>query len=236
MSGNAAYGSAMHEAVEKVFLYFLKNQRVQHIDEVKENFQLALTRSRLPKNEFDKFLLSGFENLEIYIKYLKERKILPNTKVEVKFRSEDVVVDGCRLTGNIDRMEFVGSDEIIVTDLKTGESYHDFEQSGLKDYEKIKLHFYKYQLGFYALMMENSRSYREYKVRVGNLEFLEANNKGEIDVLSFIIDEEIKSRLKLLIHAVWKKVNNLDFPDTSVYPETFEGILEFEEDLLGGKV
>ncbi len=227
MSANAAYGSAMHEAVEK---YFLNKSNL------KESFKISLERARLPKNDFEKFLESGYENLEIYRKYLDERKILPDTKVEVKFRSEDVILVGSRLTGNIDRMEFVGNNEIIVTDLKTGESYDSFEKTGLQDYEKIKLHFYKYQLVFYSLMVENSRSYSKYKVKVGNLEFLEANKKGGIDILPFEIDGEIKARLTRLIGVVWKKINNLDFPDTTNYPQSYKGILQFEEDLLNGEI
>jgi phosphohistidine swiveling domain-containing protein len=139
------------------------------------------------------------------------------------------------LAGNVDRMEFVSDNEIIVTDLKTGDAYESFDEVGLADYEKIKLHFYKYQLAFYSLLIENSRSYSKYKVRAGNLEFVESNKKGVIVVLPLSIDEEIKERLKRLIAVVCEKIHKLDFPDTTQYPNTFKGILQFEEDLLSGK-
>jgi phosphohistidine swiveling domain-containing protein len=189
----------------------------------------------LPKNEYEKYLKEGIKKLEDYVKYLKKRKILPNTKVEVKFKNENVTIGNCVLAGNVDRMEFVSDNEIIVTDLKTGDAYESFDEVGLADYEKIKLHFYKYQLAFYSLLIENSRSYSKYKVRAGNLEFVESNKKGVIVVLPLSIDEEIKERLKRLIAVVCEKIHKLDFPDTTQYPNTFKGILQFEEDLLSGK-
>lgn len=233
---SAAYGSAMHDTIEKYFLYWNKNNKLQSIKEVKNNFQNTLARFRQPENEFKKYLESGLEKLDTYIEDLKKRKILLNTKVEIKFKSEDVVVGECPITGNIDRMEFVGGQEIIVTDLKTGESYDSFEEKGLQDYEKIKLHFYKYQLAFYALLIENSRTFQDYKVEVGNLEFIEANKQGKIDILSFEIDQEIKKRVKRLANAVCQKIHNLDFPDTTRYSQNYKGVLQFEEDLLNGNI
>jgi hypothetical protein len=65
---------------------------------------------------------------------------------------------------------------------------------------------------------------------VGNLEFLEANKKGEIVVLPFVIDSEIKEKVARLLNTVCQKIHNLDFPDTSNYPQNMKGIKQFEED------
>jgi hypothetical protein len=191
-------------------------------------------RGRLGDVENRKYLDSGKENLEIYLKYLKDRKILPNTKVEVKFSHEEVVVEGAKLTGNIDKMEFLPRNEIIVTDLKTGEAYESFDTKGLQDYEKIKLHFYKYQLAFYAILVENSKTFHNYFIKVANLEFIEASPSEKIIVLPFLIDKETKDRVLKLASIVYSKILSLDFPDTSSYPQTLKGILAFEDDLLAG--
>ena len=39
-------------------------------------------------------------------------------------------------------------------------------------------------------------------------------------------------RLGKLVQAVWKKIIVMDLPDTKKYPNTYAGILEFENDLL----
>ncbi len=120
--------------------------------------------------------------------------------------------------------------------MKTGDNYKTFDEHGLQDYEKIKLHFYKYQLAFYALLIENSKNFNKFKVKVGNLEFLEADINGEIVVLPFAIDEEIKERVRRLANVVCDKIHKFDFPDTSKYSQNYKGILEFEEDLLNNKI
>ncbi len=237
MSASAAYGSAMHAAVEFVFIVFKKNNKIPELTKIIDVFRNNLERARLPETDFKKFMESGEENLKIYIENLIQRKINPETKVEVKFNNEGVNFDGVQVTGNIDKMEFL-SDEIIVTDLKTGESLSDWEEGNEKfsDYEKVKLHFYQYQLAFYALLIENSKTYNFYKIKVGNIEFLEANNFGKIIILPLEITSELKNRVQKLTKIVYEKIQNLDFPDTSRYSQNIKGILEFEEDLINGKL
>jgi DNA helicase-2/ATP-dependent DNA helicase PcrA len=236
VSPSAAYGSAMHSAIEKFYLYYKKEGKMEEVKNVKDNFKKYLAKCRLREHDFKKYLESGYENLEIYIADLKKRNLLPNTRVEIRFRSEDVVIGECPITGNIDRMDFVSQDEIIITDLKTGTSYESFDESGLQDYEKIKLHFYKYQLAFYALLVENSKSFHNYRIKVANLEFVECDKNEKIQILPLAIDQEIKDRVVRLANVVCKKIHHLDFPDTSHYPQTMKGILQFEEDLLNGNI
>lgn len=50
------------------------------------------------------------------------------------------------------------------------------------------------------------------------------------------IQEGEKERTKKLVKAVMHKIETLDFPDTSHYPQTYEGIRQFEEDLIEGKI
>lgn len=232
ISPSSAYGSAMHATVESFFLYYNKHQKFLDQKIVNEIFENNLSRARLTNSDHKKYLEDGIENLEIYFEDLKKRKILPNTKVEVKFGNEGVLVGGVPVTGNIDKMEFIDDKEIIVTDLKTGESFDSLDEDNVSNsYEKIKLHFFKYQLAYYALLIENSRTYSKYKIKVGNIEFLE-NKNGKISIVPFVIDEEIKNRVKNLTNIVYKKIQDLDFPDTSNYPQTLKGVVEFENKLL----
>jgi hypothetical protein len=70
---------------------------------------------------------------------------------------------------------------------------------------------------------------------VANIEFLEAVN-GKVVVLPFEITQELKERVARLANIVYKKIQNLDFPDTSKYPQNYKGIIQFENDLLESKV
>jgi DNA helicase-2/ATP-dependent DNA helicase PcrA len=230
MSGSAAYGSAIHSAIEKYFLYFEKNDKKPTLKFVLESYENSLLNMRLPKQDFKKYLESGEEVLKKYIKYIEKRGILKNTKVEVKFANEGVVLEKAKLTGNIDKIEFV-DEEILVTDLKTGSQVYSWEE-GSSDWEKTKMHFYKYQLAYYAILLENSQNYSKYKVKVCSLEFVEPDKNEKIENLPLLIDEELKNRVKSLIKIIYNKIQNLDFPDTSTYSKNYKGILAFEEDLL----
>lgn len=237
---SSAYGSAMHEAIEKYFMYYNKFDKTPDLEFVKDSFTKNLEKARLPQNEYKKYLKSGIDNLKIYFKYLSKRKILPNTKVEVKFANEGVTIGEVHATGNIDKMEFVGSNEIIVTDLKTGDNFDSWEETGLTDFEKIKLHFFQYQLAYYSLLLENSKTFNTYKTKVGVIEFLEANKKGNIITLEYDLAGNdgihLKHRVQKLANIVYKKILNLEFPNTDNYPQNIKGIIQFENDLLNGKI
>ncbi len=233
---SSAYGSAMHEAVEKYFMGYNKSLKRPEYNFLLQAFEKKLERSRLPEYEYKKYLKDGQINLKKYFEYINIKPILPNTKVETKFSNEGVMIGEVKATGNIDRMEFVGGNEIIVTDIKTGESYTSFEEKGLGDYEKIKLHFYKYQLVYYALLIKNSRSFNSYKVKVGNIEFLEEDRNQKINVVPLVIDEELLKKVEALANIVYLKIMDLDFPKVDHYPQNMKGILQFEEDLLNNKI
>jgi len=66
---------------------------------------------------------------------------------------------------------------------------------------------------------------------------VEKNQKDDsfYRINEYIQDGE-KERMKSLIRAVMSKIEQLDFPDASHYPQTLAGIRQFEEDLLEGRV
>ena len=155
-------------------------------------------------------------------------------------------------SGKIDKMQFE-KEEITVTDLKTGKSFYDWNQKGLTEYDKIKLHFFKYQLAYYKLIINNSRSYHNHKVSIGKIEFVECddiNSKNpKINILEYDLSSaeglKIVRRVEKLANIVYKKVLDLDFPDTSRWTHDENGnkrdtklsdILEFEEELLSGEI
>ena len=269
MSPSSVYGSAMHEAMQNYYLYFKKYQKLASNEKLIEFYTNALGHGTLTKIDHDKYLESGIKNLNIYIEDLKNRKddymsggIKSSDMVEVNFANEGVRIGIAEASGKIDKMSFKG-DTIKVTDLKTGKSFDNWEATS-SAYDKIKLHFFKYQLAYYYLLIKNSRTYSNYKVEHGYIEFLEAdysiknktgNKKDNINILEFNLMStegiEIINRVEKLTNIVYGKIINLDFPDVTSYKlknqksknadeekeeVTLGDILKFEEDLLSGNI
>ena len=63
--------------------------------------------------------------------------------------------------------------------------------------------------------------------------FAEPLPNGQIVELHLDFDEEKLDRVKRLVGIVYKKIMELDFPDTSTYGEKLEDIIAFEDGLLG---
>jgi DNA helicase-2/ATP-dependent DNA helicase PcrA len=245
MSSSSAYGSAMHAAMQSYYLYFKKHEEVPSLEKLKEYFENSLLSYGLSNVEYEKYKKSGYENLEIYKNNLETRNggadiAKMSDMVEYNFANEGVRIDEVHASGKIDKMEFVG-DTITVTDLKTGKSFSDWDEKGVGEYDKIKLHFFKYQLAYYKLLIQNSRTYHGYKVNIGKIEFLEYDEDKKINILSLDLGDELCERVSKLSNIVYQKIMNLDFPDTTHWTHDESGeerevklkdILEFEEMLL----
>lgn len=234
MPAPAVYGTAMHAAADYIYRQYEFTSKFPELEKVLDVFTQSLLFARLPKQEFEKYKTDGLEKLENYYNFVVARGIAPNTKTEVKFGSEHVHLGDVPLTGAVDRLEIVG-DEVVVTDIKTGKSFKSFETSKLDESDKIKLHFYSYQLAFYALLIKHSTTYSKHTVKLGKLEFIEGK-KGKIETADLEINTNLIDRVQKLTEIVYKKILALDFPDTSNYPQTLKGILQFEDDLLSGKI
>jgi uncharacterized protein (DUF1330 family) len=134
-------------------------------------------------------------------------------------------------------MDIIEDDyQIVVSDFKTGKYLKQWKQE--KENNKIKAWKYETQLTFYKLLVENSSQYGgKYKVKQGNLEFIECNpESNEVVILEKQISYDEAQQLAKLIQIVYKKIINLDFPNTSYYPATNKGIKMFIDDLLEGKI
>ena len=127
-------------------------------------------------------------------------------------------------------------ESLIITDYKTGGGFESFDFKGA-DYLKVKQWKYHLQLCFYAILFEFSPRWKMYHRKQYELFFVEKNAKENRfhQIYEYIQVGEVE-RSKKLILAVMQKIQNLDFPDTSHYPKTLEGIRQFEEDLIEGKI
>jgi len=224
---SSAFGTAIHHALEQYVLK-LKTGDKPSEDFALECFTKALKRERLARKDFNELSEKGEVCL---IEFLKDREFSPKDMTEVDFRDQNVIIDGAHLTGKIDRIVIDGN-KAIVHDYKTGKPVQSWDD---KD-GKSKIYDYKKQLVFYKILIENSRNYRHLKMTQGVIDFVEPKNGRLISLTLNMNDPEIvelEERVKKLAVVVYKKIENLEFPDISEFSTDLKGVVEFENFLLG---
>jgi DNA helicase-2/ATP-dependent DNA helicase PcrA len=238
-NASSVYGTAVHKALEDAHVMTRKDGKVPLLETLLKIFTAELKRGRLQDFEEDKLLARGEKVLAQYYE-LKKKDIKGEHTVELNFSKQSVMVGGALLTGKIDKIIEDENKEWTVVDLKTGKGFSAWDESKQSVYDEIKLHHYRYQLMMYKLLVENSRDHNTRTVKEGVLEFVEEEVDGKIQELSLSFgDKDIQNdlaRFTKLVIAVYTKISTLDFPDTSEYTETLEGIKEFEEDLIAGVI
>lgn len=249
-TASSVYGTAIHKALEDAYISVRKDGKVPALENIIKSFTTELRRGRLQDFEEEKLKARGEKVLTRYYE-LKKNEIKLGWQVEINFAKQTVMLSGALLTGKIDKVIEDDEKNWIVVDLKTGKGFSSWDEEKLSVYDELKLHHYKYQLMMYKILVENSRDYSGHKVTEGVLEFVEEvtaltradgtqNDAEKIQELKLsLIDKDAENeihRFKKLVVAVYNKIVTLDFPDTSKYENTLDGIKEFEEDLIAGVI
>ncbi|MDQ5962739.1 MAG: ATP-dependent helicase UvrD/PcrA [Patescibacteria group bacterium] len=235
---SSVYGTAIHKALEDLYKQTKQTGTIPPLSFVLLSFEKELKRGRLIDYEEEQQKKRGED---VLTRYYKEhaKNIDAKTIVELDFSKQGVVIDGAQVTGKIDKVLEREDGSWSVVDIKTGKGLDAWDEKGTA-YEKIKLHKYKHQLMMYKLLVEHARDYSKHTVTNGTLEFVEEDVDEKTMTLSLLFDtKEMKEELeqfKQLLSVVYEKIMNLDFPDTSSYPQNLDGILAFEKDLLEGRV
>lgn len=231
ISPSAAMGSAVHKSLQKAHQHLAVTGAKKPIEDVLGDFEQALTLARLPRIDFEHQLQKGSDALRHYLDSRYDN-FSPKQRVEFDFAKQSSTLDGdIRLTGIIDVMEIDDRAKAIsIIDYKTGKPALGWKGSG--DFEKIKLHKYKQQLMFYRLLIENSREFNGYKMASSRLEFVEPTKAGDSVALNAQYTEEELVHFKQLVKAIWQRIMDCNFADTSDYEQNYKGILRFERDLL----
>jgi RecB family exonuclease len=228
-SPDSQFGIAIHDALE-----WYQNQLNEHgyapsTDETIEHFALRLKSRKLTEQRAILELERGQLALSAF---LAQRASIfkPGDIAEKDFHSEGVSYGDIRMDGRIDRLEVDPSNrQITIVDYKTGKSYSQWKQ-------EMPLHKHQLQLYAYKLLAAGSRSYREYNVTAGRLEFIESDEGGRIDSLELRFNDDELERVRVLVKAIATHVRELNFPDVSAYPVSLTGMKAFEQDLIDGKI
>lgn len=222
------FGNAIHETLEWIQHNVNEYGTLPNAEALEQHFERQLTKSRLPKQMFQLELARGTKALNTFMRQ-RNHIFQQEGKAEVSFRNENVVIDDVLMTGKIDRMEIdTENKSITIVDYKTGKSYDTLVSDP-------KLHKYTLQLYCYKLMIEHSRTYRDYKVKGGRLEFVEPDKKGNINALEIEFNDQETERVRHLLKKMWQCVHALQLPTIDSYPPTLTGIKAFEKELLTEK-
>jgi DNA helicase-2/ATP-dependent DNA helicase PcrA len=223
-SAHADYGTAVHETLKYAHNYFNQHRKKPTSDDLAATFTDQLTKLHLAPADFAYYHGRGLEHV---LKYVETAEFTPQQQVEqvLTARLGDV-----QLTGKLDLIEVDDKARTInVFDYKTGDVFDKFNQG------PIKSHNYYQQLLFYKLLIEHATNRPGYKISRGVLHFIEAKD-GERRALELDFTQADFDKFEQLVKTVWHKIQKLDFPNTTAYAKNLRGTLQFEADLLAGKI
>lgn len=223
---NDAFGTAIHNTLRFAGNIYLKNKKLPDFEEIKDIFDAQIDRIELPEQQMRNLTDRGYAALKAWLAQ-SGRQLTMNDRFEYDFQAEGALVGPARLTGKLDRMIVnEKSRRITIVDYKTGRPYERW-QTGI-----VKLHMFRRQLYFYKLLAEGSARFKGYSVDQGVIEFVEPDEGGRINRLKLDFNQEDLLRESELIKSIWQRIQKLDLPEVSIYPQTLAGIRKFEDDLL----
>lgn len=204
-------------------------------DAAAEYYLDELEKMDLPMELRQNILEKGPADLKIALSEFG--KILRDGYAEVNFAPEKLVIGDAPITGKIDHIMIDEKNKTIeIYDFKTG-GYH-------KDKWRSHATLYKYmlQLGFYKLLLNNSTSYKKYKVKQAHILFVTPDKDGHVYDKIYEFNDEDEKELLQLIHAVYHQIITLDFlddPNIFLGPDDKKGLKDiksFVEYLLGAEI
>ena len=225
-SANLAFGTAIHACLETA--QKLVNKGDFSLTKVIDKFNEALDTEHLIDNDKNRYQEHG---KKLLTKVFSENLLTLNKGSLPEQDLKDIFINKARLNGKLDRIEQTDN-QIIVTDYKTGTPLGSFITNSKDDYTQIKAWKQRTQLIYYALLLKNSGRFEVGKKEIiGQMIYLEAEASKDF-IKQYTPSQQEIDRLGKLVQAVWKKIIVMDLPDTKKYPNTYAGILEFENDLL----
>lgn len=188
-----AFGSAVHYALERMFLDMKQNGGVfpdkEHILGA-FNSALYSESSCFTQVQFDRRMEQGHTILS---EYYDDNINKFHKDVEIEYKVPRYILDGVPVTGKIDKIE-ISADGCKVVDYKTGDPDKSATPMTAPPNEKEPLGGdYWRQMVFYKLLLENQEE-RSWKVNIGMFDFVQKSKDGTYKnkiVPVFAQDEEI---------------------------------------------
>jgi ATP-dependent helicase/DNAse subunit B len=224
-TANSQFGNAIHETLEWIQHQVARSGTIPSIPDTLKHFASYMQTCKLTPVQKELELERGQKALSAYLA-VRGSSFKSTDKAEHNFKNEGVFVGKAHMSGKVDRMEIDAANKTItVVDYKTGKPHAKWGS-------EPRLHRYQMQLYCYKLLIEGSHSFRGYKVTSGRIEFIEPDVDGKIYSLELAFKDDELERVKVLVDALWDRVQALDFPDVSGYEASLAGIKQFEADLI----
>ncbi len=212
-SENTEFGSAVHYALEKLFVKMQENGQntFPSREEFIRDFSWSMRRNResFAKEAFDRRMEYGRDILAAY--YDTYLHTWPRI-VSVERNIRNVVVSGVPIKGKVDKLEF-DRNEVNVVDYKTG----DYEKT-ISVYRKFDLPNernpdggdYWRQAVFYKILLDNYRQ-KSWKVVSTEFDFIEPNKQKQYHKQKVVITPEDVTTVTQQIVTTWAKIQNKEF-------------------------
>ena len=195
-----AYGDLVHKTFEAV------TNRQLSTEQAVQYFVDELNKKDLSPDIMRKLRDKGPTDIQIALD--KFSNILYNGKAEVNLAPEKIVYDGVPITGKLDH--------IVVDEQNKSIEIYDFKTGGYHK-EKWKSHatLYKYmlQLEFYKLLLNNSPTYRNYKVTRAHILFVTPDRDEEVYDKVYEYYDQDEAEFKQILKAVYELIVTLRFID-----------------------
>ena len=205
-------GNALH-----FVLYFMHEQANKGViisqDVLEEKLKNYINARPLSPEIKNEIYQKAQEYLNSWLKEYKhtlgQLKTLNEYEIETHLKMpEDFPINSIKLTGKLDKLEFINENEVVVVDYKTGQPAGIRAITQGKD--KKKRGYFR-QLVFYKLLLELDG---KFKMKKGVIDFLQPKKTGKMEKVLIEISDSDVSKLKEEIALTVKSIYNLDFWDT----------------------
>ena len=200
----ASFGTAVHAGMAFIGKYFNTHSSLPSRELWSQEIFSVLREEVLTKKEQEDF----YTETVLVVDYYLSRTDCPLAQralIEERFGYKKVVVEGMRLTGVFDRVEYLPDGSAMVIDFKTGKPDKWREQ--LDDYIR--------QLYFYRLLWDGSHQSRT--LSCGALDFVEKNPNNTVNRSIFHYDDAGLELLRKQIRLFRESLEALDFPEKNSF-------------------
>jgi DNA helicase II / ATP-dependent DNA helicase PcrA len=202
------FGSAAHDALERLFKKMQDNNVFPDVDTLVNDFTQSMRRRRehFTKEQFQRRMEYGQEVLtNYYTKYIDSW----NKIVSVERSIRNVVVNGVPIKGKLDKIEFEGSMANVV-DYKTGDPDKGIDKTKPPSKKEPNGGDYWRQAIFYKLLVEGDNT-KKWQVRSTEFDFVEPDKNKAYRKVRIEIEEKDLEIVKQQIDFAWKAIQDKAF-------------------------
>ncbi len=213
-----AYGIAVHAALQDLFSILKKEDKGKSF--LLDSFEGHLNRQFVSERDRVSLLEKGKKSLGGWYDTYSESW---NINVNTEFRINGIMLGTVRLTGVLDKVEFIEDNIVNVVDYKTGKPKTRNDVMG--NTKSSNGNYYR-QLVFYKLLLTHFND-GAYSMQSGTIDFIEPDDKENYHKETFEISDEEVRELTTTIQRVADEITTLAFWDTTCENSPPAGGCEF---------